>query len=95
MPGIPWHGPMASAGIDPKLRGMLTDLRKEVSADKDCRRRHFPDISRTNGDALPHVFRRVATNHRCWHSKAAKFGQPFALIAQYVEDEGRADDSRW
>ena len=88
----------ASGGaLDPKLRGMLTDLRKEVSADRglppyvifqdislDEMATHYP----TSSDELLRITG-VGTG------KAAKFGQPFlALIAQYVEDEGiERDDS--
>ena len=90
------HGASGGA-LDPKLRGMLTDLRKEVSADKglppyvifqdislDEMATHYP----TSSDELLRITG-VGTG------KAAKFGQPFlALIAQYVEDEGiERDDS--
>ena len=90
------HGASGGA-LDPKLRGMLTDLRKEVSADKglppyvifqdislDEMATHYP----TSSDELLRITG-VGTG------KAAKFGHPFlALIAQYVEDEGiERDDS--
>ncbi|HAY56312.1 MAG TPA: ATP-dependent DNA helicase RecQ [Flavobacteriales bacterium] len=90
------HGASGGA-LDPKLRGMLTDLRKEVSADKglppyvifqdislDEMATHYP----TSSDELLRITG-VGTG------KAAKFGQPFlALIAQYVEAEGiERDDS--
>ena len=90
------HGANGGA-LDPKLRGMLTDLRKEVSTDKglppyvifqdislDEMATHYP----TSSDELLRITG-VGTG------KAAKFGQPFlALIAQYVEDEGiERDDS--
>ena len=81
----------SGGALDPKLRGMLTDLRKEVSAEKGLPPYViFQDISldemATHYPVSPDELLRITG---VGSGKAAKFGAPFTkLIAQYVEDEG-------
>ena len=81
----------SGGALDPKLRGMLTDLRKKVSAEKslppyvifqdvslDEMATHYP----TTADELLRIT-------GVGSGKAAKFGNPFlALIAEHLEAEG-------
>lgn len=81
----------SGGALDPKLRGMLTDLRKKVSAEKslppyvifqdvslDEMATHYP----TTADELLRIT-------GVGSGKAAKFGSPFlALIAEHLEAEG-------
>ena len=90
------HGE-SGAALDPKLRGMLTDLRKKVSAEKELPPYViFQDISldemATHYPISPDELLRITG---VGSGKAAKFGEPFtSLIAKYVEDEGiERDDS--
>ena len=87
----------SGGALDPKLRGMLADLRKEVSASKGLPPYViFQDISldemATHYPVNPDELLRITG---VGSGKAAKFGKPFTeLIAQYVEDEGiERDDS--
>ena len=83
---IRWRRRAVTVGaLDPKLRGMLTDLRKAVSESKDCLLRHLQDdldemaTYPVNPDELLHHWRWV---------EGSKFGQPFTGHTQYVKDEG-------
>ena len=81
----------SGGALDPKLRGMLTELRKKVSAEKglppyvifqdvslDEMATHYP----IHADELLRIT-------GVGSGKAAKFGAPFTeLIANYVEEEG-------
>ena len=81
----------SGGALDPKLRGMLTDLRKKVSAERslppyvifqdislDEMATHYP----TTADELLRIT-------GVGSGKAAKFGNPFlALIAEHLEAEG-------
>lgn len=81
----------SGGALDPKLRGMLTDLRKKVSAERslppyvifqdislDEMATHYP----TTADELLRIT-------GVGSGKAAKFGNPFlALIAEHLEGEG-------
>lgn len=77
--------------LDPKLRGMLTDLRKRVSADKGLPPYViFQDVSldemATHYPITPDELIRISG---VGSGKAAKFGKPFTdMIARYVEEEG-------
>ena len=81
----------SGGALDPKLRGMLTDLRKSVSAERGLPPYViFQDISldemATHYPVNPDELLRITG---VGSGKAAKFGKPFTeLIAQYVEDEG-------
>ena len=81
----------SGGALDPKLRGMLTDLRKEVSAEKGLPPYViFQDISldemATHYPMSPDELLRITG---VGSGKAAKFGGPFtALIKKYVQDEG-------
>lgn len=90
------HGASGGA-LDPKLRGMLTELRKKVSAEKGLPPYViFQDISldemATHYPINPDELLRITG---VGSGKAAKFGEPFTkLIAQYVDEEGiERDDS--
>ena len=90
------HGTSGGA-LDPKLRGMLTELRKKVSAEKGLPPYViFQDISldemATHYPITPDELLRITG---VGSGKAAKFGAPFTeLIAQYVDEEGiERDDS--
>jgi ATP-dependent DNA helicase RecQ len=90
------HGTSGGA-LDPKLRGMLTELRKKVSAEKGLPPYViFQDISldemATHYPINPDELLRITG---VGSGKAAKFGEPFTkLIAQYVDEEGiERDDS--
>ena len=82
-----------SAGgvLDPKLRDMLTVLRKEVSAEKELPPYViFQDVSldemATHYPTTPDELLRITG---VGSGKAAKYGAPFlALIAEHVEAEG-------
>ena len=81
----------SGGALDPKLRGMLTDLRKKISAEKslppyvifqdvslDEMATHYP----TTADELLRIT-------GVGSGKAAKFGSPFlVLIAEHLEAEG-------
>ena len=81
----------SGGALDPKLRGMLTDLRKKISAEKslppyvifqdvslDEMATHYP----TTADELLRIT-------GVGSGKAAKFGSPFlGLIAEHLEAEG-------
>ena len=81
----------SGGALDPKLRGMLTDLRKAVSESKGLPPYViFQDVSldemATHYPVNPDELLRITG---VGSGKAAKFGQPFTeLIAQYVKDEG-------
>ncbi|MGB1576380.1 MAG: RecQ family ATP-dependent DNA helicase [Flavobacteriales bacterium] len=90
------HGDSGGA-LDPKLRGMLTELRKKVSSEKGLPPYViFQDISldemATHYPITPDELLRITG---VGSGKAAKFGAPFTkLIAQYVDEEGiERDDS--
>jgi ATP-dependent DNA helicase RecQ len=90
------HGTSGGA-LDPKLRGMLTELRKKVSSEKGLPPYViFQDISldemATHYPITPDELLRITG---VGSGKAAKFGAPFTeLIAQYVDEEGiERDDS--
>jgi ATP-dependent DNA helicase RecQ len=81
----------SGGALDPKLRGMLTDLRKRVSADKGLPPYViFQDVSldemATHYPITPDELIRISG---VGSGKAAKFGKPFTdMIARYVEEEG-------
>ena len=84
------HGASGGA-LDPKLRGMLTELRKKVSAEKGLPPYViFQDISLDEmATHYPISADELLRITGVGSGKAAKFGKPFAeLIAQYVEEEG-------
>ncbi len=87
----------SGGALDPKLRGMLTELRKKVSSEKGLPPYViFQDISldemATHYPITPDELLRITG---VGSGKAAKFGAPFTeLIAQYVDEEGiERDDS--
>jgi ATP-dependent DNA helicase RecQ len=87
----------SGGALDPKLRTMLTELRKKVSAEKGLPPYViFQDVSldemATHYPIQPDELLRITG---VGSGKAAKFGAPFTkLIAQYVEEEGiERDDS--
>ena len=87
----------SGGALDPKLRGMLTELRKKVSSQKGLPPYViFQDISldemATHYPITPDELLRITG---VGSGKAAKFGVPFTeLIAQYVDEEGiERDDS--
>ncbi len=87
----------SGGALDPKLRGMLTELRKKVSSEKGLPPYViFQDISldemATHYPIAPDELLRITG---VGSGKAAKFGAPFTeLIAKYVDEEGiERDDS--
>ena len=81
----------SGGALDPKLRALLTELRKKVSAEKELPPYViFQDVSldemATHYPINPDELLRITG---VGSGKAAKFGEPFTrLIAQYVEEEG-------
>ena len=81
----------SGGALDPKLRTLLTELRKKVSAEKELPPYViFQDVSldemATHYPINPDELLRITG---VGSGKAAKFGGPFTkLIAQYVEEEG-------
>jgi len=81
----------SGGALDPKLRTLLTELRKKVSAEKELPPYViFQDVSldemATHYPINPDELLRITG---VGSGKAAKFGEPFTkLIAQYVEEEG-------
>ena len=81
----------SGGALDPKLRTMLTELRKKVSAEKGLPPYViFQDVSldemATHYPISPDELLRITG---VGSGKAAKFGKPFAeLIARYVDEEG-------
>ena len=81
----------SGGSLDPKLRALLTELRKKVSAEKELPPYViFQDVSldemATHYPINPDELLRITG---VGSGKAAKFGEPFTkLIAQYVEEEG-------
>ena len=81
----------SGGALDPKLRSMLTDLRKQVSAAKGLPPYViFQDVSldemATHYPITPDELIRISG---VGSGKAAKFGKPFTdMISNYVEEEG-------